>query len=164
LYLNELSGLCRPEELLRAGRFATKLSEQTGTRIDSAMISDVPGYTWGPVPALARAGVRYFSVAPNYVDRIGTILREWENKPFYWVGPDGASKVLVWIPWRGYAMSQIVRRLSPRFVEEYQQTLDDQKYPYDITYMRWSGHGDNATPDPEICEFVKDWNTRYEWP
>jgi hypothetical protein len=31
-------------------------------------------------------------------------------------------------------------------------------------YVRWSGHGDNAIPDPAICEFVRDWNARYTWP
>ena len=34
------------------------------------------------------------------------------------------------------------------------------KFPYDISYVRWSGHGDNADPDPAISEFIKDWNQR----
>ena len=37
-------------------------------------------------------------------------------------------------------------------------------YPYDIAYVRWSGHGDNASPDPAICEFVKQWNAEHAWP
>ena len=37
-------------------------------------------------------------------------------------------------------------------------------YPYDISCIRWSGHGDNAEPDPEISEFVRSWNEKYEWP
>ena len=49
MYLNELTGLCRPEELVRLFRYATELAEQTGGPIDAAMISDVPGYTWGTV-------------------------------------------------------------------------------------------------------------------
>ncbi|MBM3892523.1 MAG: hypothetical protein FJ388_25680, partial [Verrucomicrobia bacterium] len=89
MYLNELTGLCRPEELLRLFRYATQLGERTGVPVDSAMISDVPGYTWGTVTAMAQAGIRYFSVAPNYLDRIGDILVQWENKPFWWIGPDG---------------------------------------------------------------------------
>ena len=164
MYLNELTGLCRPEELLRLFRFATELGEKTGVPIDSAMISDVPGYTWGTVTAMAQAGVKYFSTAPNYFDRIGDILQQWENKPFYWLAPDGKSKVLVWIPYRGYAMSHIIGQLTPGFVTEYQQQLEKTAYPYDIAYMRWSGHGDNAVPDPVICEFVKEWDTHYAWP
>ena len=128
------------------------------------MISDVPGYTWGTVTAMAQAGIRYFSIAPNYFDRIGTILREWENKPFYWVGPDGQSKVLVWIPFWGYAMSHRYGKMSPQLVEDFSDGLEKRGYPYDIAYVRWSGHGDNAVPDPAICEFVRDWNAKYAWP
>jgi hypothetical protein len=164
MYLNELTGLCRPEELVRLFRFGTEIAEKTGVPVDSAMISDVPGYTWGTVTAMSQAGIKYFSTAPNYFDRIGTILREWENKPFYWVAPDGQSKVLTWIPFWGYAMSHVYGTLSPRFVDEFCRGLESRHYPYDIAYVRWSGHGDNAVPDPAICEFVKDWNTHYSWP
>ncbi len=164
MYLNELTGLCRPEELVRLFRYSTQLAEQTGVPIDAVMTSDVPGQTWGTVTAMAHAGIRYFSTAPNYFDRIGTILREWENKPFYWVGPDGQSKVLVWIPFWGYAMSHHYGKMSPGLVEDMYAGLEKRDYPFDIAYVRWSGHGDNAIPDPAICEFVRDWNARYTWP
>ena len=164
MYLNELTGLCRPEELLRLFRFSTQLAKQTGTTIDAAMISDVPGYTWGTVTAMAQAGIKYFSAAPNYFDRIGDILQQCENKPFYWVSPSGKEKVLVWIPYRGYAMSHIIKKLSPEFVMDYMAHLEQTHYPYDIAYMRWAGQGDNAEPDPTICEFIKDWNNRYAYP
>lgn len=164
MYLNTLTGLCRPEELVRLFRFGTEMAEKTGVPVDAAMISDVPGYTWGTVSAMSQAGIKYFSTAPNYFDRIGTILREWENKPFYWVGADGKSKVLTWIPFWGYAMSHVYNNMSPKFVDEFCTGLEKRHYPYDIAYVRWSGHGDNAVPDPEICEFIKDWNTHYTWP
>jgi len=164
MYLNELTGLCRPEELVRLFRYSTQLAEQTGVPIDAVMTSDVPGQTWGTVTAMVHAGIRYFSTAPNYFDRIGTILREWENKPFYWVGPDGHSKVLVWIPFWGYAMSHRYGKMSPGLVEDMYAGLEKRDYPFDIAYVRWSGHGDNAIPDPAICEFVRDWNAKYTWP
>jgi hypothetical protein len=164
MYLNELTGLCRPEELVQLFRFATTVSGQTGVPVDSAMISDVPGYTWGTVTAMNQAGIKYLSAAPNYFDRIGTILREWENKPFYWVGPDGKSKVLVWIPFWGYAMSHVYHTMSLNLVDDFAHGLEKRNYPYDIAYVRWSGHGDNAVPDPAICEFIKDWNAKYSSP
>jgi hypothetical protein len=164
MYLNELTGLCRPEELVRLFRYSTELAQQTGVPIDAAMTSDVPGQTWGTVTAMAHAGIRYFSTAPNYSDRIGTILREWENNPFYWVGPDSRSKVLVWIPFWGYAMSHRYGKMSPGLVEDLYAGLEKRNYPFDIAYVRWSGHGDNAVPDPAICEFVRDWNAKYAWP
>jgi alpha-mannosidase len=164
MYLNELTALCRPEELIQLFRFATKMTEKTGVPIDTAMISDVPGYTWGTVSAMAQAGIKYFTAAPNYFDRIGTILQEWENKPFYWVAPDGKNRVLVWIPFWGYAMSHIYNELSPRLIADFYDGIEKKKYPYDIAYVRWAGHGDNAVPDPEICDFIRDWNAKYQWP
>jgi len=164
MYLNELTGLCRPEELVRLFRYSTELAERTGVPIDAVMTSDVPGQTWGTVTAMAHAGIRYFSTAPNYADRIGTILREWENNPFYWVGPDGRSKVLVWIPFWGYAMSHRYGTMSLGLVQDLYAGLEKREYPFDIAYVRWSGHGDNAIPDPAICEFVRDWNAKYTWP
>ena len=164
MYLNELTGLCRPEELSRLFKFSTELAKKTGVPITAAMTSDVPGQTWGTVTAMAQAGIRYFSTAPNYFDRIGDILVQWENKPFYWVSPSGQEKVLVWVPLKGYALSHMIGKLSSGFVDKFASQLDSTKYPYDIAYLRWSGHGDNAEPDPEICEFIRSWNSKYTFP
>src|SRR5579862_7042825 len=163
MYANELTGLCRPEELLQLFRYSTVLGSQCGIAVDSAMISDVPGYTWGTVSAMAQAGIRYFSAAPNFFDRIGAFMVEWQDKPFWWVSPSGNERVLFWVPWTGYAMSHIMK-LDPQWVGKYQARLDEVDFPYQISYIRWSGHGDNAVPDPDICEFVKKWNQEYEWP
>jgi alpha-mannosidase len=163
MYANELTGLCRPEELLQLFRYSTELGSQCGIRVDSAMISDVPGYTWGTVSAMAQAGIRYFSAAPNFFDRIGNFMVEWQDKPFWWVSASGNERVLVWIPWTGYAMSHVMK-LDTEWVNKYQARLDDIGFPYQISYIRWSGHGDNAETDPDICEFVKKWNQKYEWP
>ncbi|MBC7350958.1 MAG: hypothetical protein H5U08_01260, partial [Thermogutta sp.] len=102
LYGNELTALCRPEELLRLVDYSQRLKEQIGVPIDSAMISDVPGYTWGIVTALAQAGVRYFSIGPNGGHRIGHTLEVWGDKAFWWKSPSGQERVLCWIPRRGY--------------------------------------------------------------
>jgi hypothetical protein len=161
MYLNTLTGLCRPEELLRLFKFSTELEKKTGVKVDAAMISDVPGYTWGTVEAMAQAGIKYFSAAPNYFDRIGDILPAWENKPFYWLSQSGREKVLVWIPYKGYALSHGVPHLSAEFVASYIDVLKKINYPYGITYIRWSGHGDNAVPEIAISDFVRDWNDKY---
>ena len=164
MYLNELTGLCRPEELSRLFKFSTELAKKCKVTINAAMTSDVPGQTWGTVTAMSQAGIKYFSTAPNYFDRIGDILVQWENKPFYWVSPSEKEKVLVWVPLKGYALSHTIRKMTPQFVEKFANQLDSTKYPYEIAHLRWSGHGDNAEPDPEISEFVKDWKSHYAWP
>lgn len=162
-YANELTGLCRPEELIELFRYGTELGKTCDVRVDSAMMSDVPGFSWGTSSAMAQAGIRYFSAAPNYFDRIGDFMVAWQDKPFWWLSPSGQEKVLVWVPWTGYAMSHVMK-LGDEWVGSYQQRMDDVNFPYDISYARWSGHGDNAEPDPELSEFVRSWNERYEWP
>lgn len=164
MYLNTLTGLCRPEELLRLFKFSKTMEQLSGVKVDAAMISDVPGYTWGTVTAMAQAGIRYFSAAPNYFDRIGDILPAWENKPFYWLSPSGKEKLLVWIPYKGYALSHGLAHLSDQYVATYSDVLKRINYPYGISYIRWSGHGDNAVPEIEISDFVKEWNTKYVYP
>ena len=164
MYLNTLTGLCRPEELLNLFKASTRLSEKFQVTTDAAMISDVPGYTWGTVAAMNQAGIKYFSAAPNNFDRIGDILQQWEDKPFYWLSPSGKEKVLVWIPYRGYALSHGLTHPNADFVTWYMQRMKDVHFPYSISYIRWSGHGDNAVPDLEISDFVKDWNQKYTWP
>lgn len=163
MYANELTGLCRPDELLQLFRYSGELGAKCGVKVDSAMASDVPGFTWGTVTAMAQAGIKYFSTAPNYFDRIGNMMVEWQDKPFWWVSRSGKEKVLVWIPWTGYALSHVMK-LDRQWVGKYQNRLDSVAFPYDISHVRWSGHGDNAAPDPELCEFVRGWNTEFEWP
>lgn len=159
LYGNELTGLCRPEELLRLLDYAERLEEMDHLTIDSAMISDVPGYTWGIITALAHAGVTYFSIGPNGGHRIGQTLRIWGDKAFWWIAPDGKSRVLCWIPRRGYWRGF-------RGKEEllaYLKGLESEKYPFDLVQIRHC-QGDNSGPDTAISEFAKRWNERYAFP
>jgi len=165
LYLNTLTGLSRPEEQIQNFRFATQLSQRLGISIDTAMISDVPGHSWGLVSAMTQAGIRYFSTSPNFFDRIGTTQVASADQPFWWVGPSGRDRVLTWNSHQGYALSHGWNaRLTRARAAEYLDHLDEIRYPYEVTYIRWSGLGDNAEPEPTICEFVKDWNARYAWP
>lgn len=164
-YLNVLTGICRPEELIRVFRFAKTIEERTGVKVDSAMSSDVPGQVWGTVTAMNQAGIRYFSTAPNYFDRIGGILAENTSKPFWWIAPDGKNKVLVMIPYMGYAMSNLFAGLiESNQVGEICTHLDAVKYPYDISYIRWSNRGDNAPPDETLPDQVRKWNETYASP
>ncbi len=164
LYGNELTALCRPEELMRLLDCANRLREQYGLKIDSAMISDVPGYTWGMVPVLAQNGIKYFSVGPNHCHRIGYTLDAWGDKPFYWVGPAGKHKVLFWMDGKGYAWYLYDRGLDEEKIFKYLDKLCAKNYPYDMVQVRYTIGADNGPPDPKLPEFVKAWNAKYEWP
>jgi hypothetical protein len=165
-YGNILTGLCRPEELLNLMGYATRLSDLCGVRIQSAMISDVPGYTWSTVSAMVEAGVKYLSFAPNYFDRMGGTMKEWQNRPFWWRGPDGFNRVLCWCPSRGYALGHLIGdgEALARFIPKYLVELETNAYPYDITYLRWNVHGDNGSPDEKLADVVRDWNSHYVYP
>lgn len=169
LYGNELTGLCRPEELFRLLDCARRLSNQHNLTIDSAMISDVPGYTWGIVPALAHSGVKYFSIGPNHIHRIGYTLADWGDKPFYWRSPSGQHKVLCWMAGKAYSwfhggLQGDIQGVDPRTFFNYLNELAESGYPYDMVQLRYSIGGDNGPPDPNLPEFVKAWNAKYVHP
>lgn len=170
LYGNELTGLCRPEELVRLLDCANRLRRTYGVTIDSAMISDVSGYTWGIVPVLAQSGIKYFSMGPNYSPRrphggarIGYTLEAWGDRPFYWVSPCGTERILAWMAGKGYSWFHF-RDISAERLTRHLRQLEQVGYPYDIVQARYTIGGDNGPPDPKLCEFVKDWNQRYAYP
>ena len=163
LYGNELTALCRPEELIRLVDYARKLRQHYDLTINTAMITDVPGYTWGIVPVLAQSGVKYFSVGPNRGHRIGYTLSTWGDKPFYWESPSGKHDILCWVAGEGYSLFHR-GRLEAGKLFDYLKRLEKSEYPYDMVQLRYSIGGDNGPPDPELSEYVKDWNAKYTYP
>jgi alpha-mannosidase len=173
----ELTGLCPPEELVQLTEYGRRLVRQLGLPpITTAMISDIPGSSWSTVPALAQAGIKYFSSGPNYVpflpdggDRIGFTLKSWGDRPFYWVSPSGGQKVLFWMAGRGYSWFHGLNQgnlgsSSERPILDYARELADRGYPYDMVQVRYTVGGDNGPPDPALPDMVKAWNERYESP
>jgi hypothetical protein len=159
LYGNMLTGLCSPEELLRVTALARKLGLESGVPVESAMITDVPGYTWGLVPAFAHSGVKYFSIGPNGGDRIGHTAAAWGDKPFWWLGPNAKDKVLVWMTGTGYyrVFSSGANLLN------YLGRLEEKGYPYDFVQVRHC-LGDNGAPDVNFADTVKKWNDAHAYP
>jgi hypothetical protein len=164
LYGNQLTALCRPEELIELTGYARRLGRDHGLTIDTAMISDVPGYTWGLIPVLAQSGVKYFSIGPNAGHRIGYTLSTWGDKPFYWVSPSGEEKVLCWVAAKAYSWFHSRPMGDGARLLEYLEELQAAKFPYDIVQVRYNIGGDNGPPDPKLPEFVKDWNAKYAYP
>jgi alpha-mannosidase len=162
-YANELTALCHPEELYRMFDFHNKVQDLTGTKIETAMITDVPGYTWGMVTAMAQNGIKYFSVGANNGDRIGHVLDAWGDKPFWWVSASGKERILIWLAGTGYALfhRDFLSKGDGSTVLEYLASLDAGKYPYDMVQVRYTTGGDNGYPDPDLPDFVKRWNEKY---
>ena len=163
LYGNMLTGLCRPEELAQSLAFGTRLSELTGRPVVSASICDVPGYTWGIVPLMAQAGVKYFAIGPNYGDRVGTI-HLWDNKPFYWKAQNGHDRVLCWVVDNYHFLGDVEQNVVSQL-----ERLRSSGFPYDTTFLFWvgswpNGGVDNAPPDEQLPQKVFAWNAKYVAP
>jgi hypothetical protein len=135
------------------------------------MISDIPGWSWGIVPVLARSGVRYLSLGTNNGDRIGSTIKEWGDRPFWWVSPSGEEKVLCWIHQKGYSFfhtglkyDELKFRLDEGKIFSYMNELYNNSYPYDIVPLRYNIGSDNGPTDPTISDAVKAWNEKYVTP
>lgn len=176
LYANLMTGLSGTEELLHLTDFAERLRRDHGVPVTAAMTSDVPGFTWGLVPALARRGIRYLSSGPNYIpgpgqdgDRIGHTLKAWGDRAFWWIGPDGRDSLLLMVAGRGYSWigGWPKGRLTVEdagVMSEYLEDLVARDYPWDIVQVRVAIGGDNGVPDGRLADVVRQWNERYASP
>ena len=160
-YCHELAGLCRPEELVQLLAFAREMRKALGVSIESAMVTDCPGLTWGAVPVLAQSGVKYLSLGPNIGHRTGHAREAWDNRPFWWVSPCGKYKVLCWQTDNAY--QPIFNNQEELFAFLKASERQISAYPYDLLYYRQC-KGDNQGPDPALSAFVNDWNARYASP
>lgn len=166
LYGNLLTGLCRPDEIMASFSVKEDLEKLTGTTINSAMITDVPGWNWGFVYALANNGIKYLSAGTNLSDRIGHILRAWADKPFYWVSSDGKGKVLTWVHGKGYSWfhtglkknNNLSKKLTPKRINAYLAALEKNDYPYNTLIIRYNIGQDNGPPDSNLSDIIENWN------
>lgn len=174
---SELTGIMRQEELMHLFDDAHRIETLTGVPCNTAMMSDVPGQTWGLATAMAFNGVKYYSPGPNYVpfygkignDRAGALHIDWGDRPFYWTSQSGTDKVLVWQAGRGYSWFHgwLAGRLAVCGVEpiwEYLAELEGDRFPYDECYLRYTVHGDNGPPDELMPDVIRQWNEEYESP
>lgn len=163
LYGNMLTGLCRPEELAQCLAFGPKLAAITGVPVESAAICDVPGWTWGIVPVMAQAGVKYFAIGPNHSARIGTI-HLWDNRPFYWKSQSGRDRVLCWVVDNYHHLGDLEQH-----VRSHAGALSGGEFSYDMSFIYWVGSWpdggvDNAPPDATLVEKAVAWNAKYAAP
>jgi hypothetical protein len=166
LYVNPLTGLADSTEMSHFTGYARRFSEQYSVAISTALVSDIPGFAWGVVPALAQSGVRYFASAPNSGDRIGYVLEQWGDRPFYWTSQSGNERVLMWVAGASYSTFHEGEfgRLGDEKVLKLARKFDSADYPYDTVQLPYTIGGDNGPPDPSLPDFVRHWNERYSSP
>lgn len=188
-YLNTNTSMAADEEMFEFLGYAKDLEKLTGTKIKTYVQVDVPGMSWGIVPVIAKQGVKYVFAFNNGVGRFGRSM-EMSFKPFWWLGPDGKSKVLFLQPGsytpganaKGHNLAikmlgqdtaklmKFVKTDNPRanFIDKYlAQKLPEMEksdyYPYDIFAMSWA-MADNTPMDADLPDAVKSWNEEYAFP
>ncbi len=185
-YVNLNTSICADEEMFHIFDYSRKLQKMSGVPADVFQQFDIPGVSWGLVPVMAQQGVKYVVSWPN-TDRGGNDHSFGiDGMPFWWVGPDGVSKVLFLQPGR-YANSgsmdkgwttgrpwfgQRDARKVPARIEQgdanvdftpHLTELESQKYPYDLIVLSWT-LWDNCPLDADVPHAVKRWNDRYAYP
>lgn len=184
-YLNINTSVCSDEELFHIFNFSRKIQRLSGKPIDVFEQVDVPGISWGMVPVMNQQGIKYIMAWPNKT-RVGFAHEGIDRKPFWWLGPDGKSKVLFFQPGM-YGNSGSMNKggatgrpwfgqRDPQKVPLYIQTGDSnvdftknlvdmeaEKYPYDFLVLSWS-LWDNNPLDADIPNAVKKWNETHAYP
>lgn len=165
LFANMLTGLANSVEMSHFYDFARSLRADYKFPMTVAVTSDVPGFSWGIVSAMAQSGIKYFDTAPNAGDRIGYTLQAWGDKPFYWASQSGQEKVLTWMAGASYSSFHegSLSKLGDDKIMKLARKLDDNSYPYEIVQLPYT-LADNGPPDPTLADFVRQWNERYVTP
>jgi hypothetical protein len=164
-YANMLTGLANSTEMSHFTDYARSFSRQYSIPVTTALESDVPGFTWGIVTALAQSGVKYFASSPNNGDRIGFVIDSLGDKPFYWTSQSGKEKVLFWVAGASYSMFHegTLKLLGDERILRLLRKMDQAGYPYNIINLPYT-LGDNGAPDTTLSDAVRDWNNRYASP
>lgn len=185
-YLNLNTSTCADEELFHVFKFTREMQRMSGVPSDVFQQFDIPGMSWGLIPVMAQEGIKYIISWPN-TDRAGNAHKyDMDGKPFWWIGPDGESKVLFFQP-GGYANSgsmgkgrttgrpwfgqrdpekvPAVIRTGEADVDFTRQLteMEAANYPYEFAVFSWT-LWDNCPLDADIPYAVKAWNEKYAYP
>lgn len=189
-YVSTNTSASSDEELLQFFSFGKKMEKETGKEVKTMVQVDIPGVSWGVVSAANQLGISYCLSLFNGYDRTG-LSPELSFKPFWWIGPDGKSKVLFMQPgaytpgalakgkyfWPKLAgqldrtkLIPVVKTDNPRenFIDSYLEDMlpkleKDKDYPYDVFPMTWC-MADNTPIDVDLPDAVKSWNEEYAFP
>ncbi|MDR2754924.1 MAG: glycosyl hydrolase-related protein [Planctomycetaceae bacterium] len=181
MYAQAMTGMYNDEELFELFADAVRFCRENGIVLDSVMQTDVPGYTWGLVTAMAQNGIKYMTMGPNCGHRIGRVYA-WGDKPFWWVSPSGNEKVLCWLLDTGYhqfhgkplghiiSENEVFKLLSGssgHYIHPWGQPESEEKHTFlfdDLVVVRYNVEADNGRPNRALSDAVKMWNEKYLYP
>lgn len=188
-YVHILTSGASEEEMFQSLRPRREVVARTGAPIDTYVQVDIPGLAWGMVPVLAHEGVRYIMMMPNGTRGNDSLVSALRQRPLWWEGPDGRSRVLflnagtyavglakgrtTGRPWFGQRdrdkIPLEVRTEDPRqhFLDRHLfrelPLLEAAGHPYDLFVVTWA-MWDNALLDADLPDAVRSWNAEYAYP
>lgn len=188
-YVHVLTTASGDEEMFQNLRPRAEIARLTGAPMDTYVQVDVPGMAWGLVPVLAHEGVKYVMMMPNGTRGNDSLVTPLRQRPMWWVGPDGTSRVLflnagtygagmtkggaTGRPWFGQRdrdkIPLEIRTQHPRdrFLDEHLfrelPRLEAEHHPYDLFVVTWA-MWDNALLDADLPDAVRSWNEDYAYP
>lgn len=162
LHSNLLTEFCGHEEFVRALSYAADIRQRLGLPVDTAMINDIPGYTWIIPELLTPAGIRFLNLRANHYR--GRLL--WHRpgalpRPFMWRGPAG-SAILTWYTETYRDGNWLREAWNWRGMLDYTGLVEGISYPYDVFPLRMGG--DNNVATINAAANIRRWKAEWDWP
>lgn len=137
-----------------------------GVDVTTAMQNDVNGIAWCLVDYYHNTDVKYLTMGIH-----AHRARKPFNKPtsFWWQSPAG-NRLLAYRSehyQHGNSLSLTTGQqdVFRNNLSDYLTSLEEKGYPYDKISLQFSGYvTDNSPPSTKVCDIIKEWNDKYEWP
>ncbi len=154
------------ESALAAQTKTLRMLKNSGVDVSTAMQNDVNGIAWCLVDYFHNTNVKYLDMGIH-----AHRARLPFDKPtsFWWQSPAG-NRLLAYRSehyQHGNTLSlttgqQDVLRTN---LSNYLTGLEEKDYPYNKISLQFSGYiTDNSPPSTKVCDIIKEWNEKYEWP
>lgn len=162
------------EELCRSAYYAQQLRDRWRLAADTMIMADNNGISWPLVTAYADAGIKNLVFLPNSWNPKsvgGSRIDVGWNSPlphlFYWQGPDGTSRLLVWTNdhYTSLGAAFGLKSTSPEAAAPQlarQLATLESRYPYDLWLVSY--YWDNEEPNLRVAALAKAWNAQWRWP
>ncbi len=162
------TGFASLENLIRGLYPSKAFAVKHGLPFDSALITDVPSYSWSFASVLGASGVKYLAAASDaYRGPFLLYNRFHERSPEWWEGPDG-GRVLTWYSRHYHQVASLFgmppqlaqgRESLPRFLQAY----DHAGYRPN-TVILYGTQVENVELHPAQAAFVGEWNRAFAYP
>lgn len=136
-----------------------------GIPVRTAMQDDVNGIAWCMPDYFKNTGIKYLSMGIN---ETRSILPFDTPSPFWWESPSGA-RILAFRA-EHYMTGNFfnIETAAAGFPEKmlwYLAHLESKNYSYDRIPVQFSGYfTDNSPASVKVCELIRKWNEKYEYP